>query len=698
MDTGLLINAFVVNVGAVPSPPKAAEARNAGDFRPKPADDARIANGPQKITPDNAPTDTPRQVDGKPRRRFRHRLKEEMGPKGPQEGHNTAKPEAKPSAPPPIRLANQPAANQSQVVLTESLAVAPALVGKAVAAEAAGPLPQQTAAKIQGKAVPLLKSSKVSVPVNLTVDASKQTTENASPEVPAAPGPAGKLVQLAAYPGQTEPKIVQADLSKGQPAADAQSGQARQAAEMAVSGKAVGAQEPAADPQSGQARQAAEMAVSGKAVGAQEPAAGAQSGQARQAAEMALSVKAVGAQEPAASAQSGQAKQAAEVAVSGKAVGAKAVGAKAVGAKAVGAKAVGAKAVGAEAVGAEAVGAKAVGAEEPATGRDAKMLVPELVVRGGRTAASNQELGDAARQAISATRPAPSESPIVASGGVSQAQPGPGEVNPKTSVSAFEKTDNKANADQQTRVLSESPDGNGKEAGLGEKGLPSDTSFQKLNPTQVQTTTGQLKGRNSTNSDSSSSSSFERIVSPNDPRIPVAEQPSGATQTAKANGNASSGDVSPTVGEQIQESIRGSIGEADKQIAIRLNPPELGKVLVKFQEHEDQITGLLEVSKAQTRVEIQQALPEIVRNLQELGVQIRRLEVVLTSEQERQGLNGESTAPEQDNFAGQRGSPNPNAQAPNATVNELSANAGGYTEFAGRGEAIVTDKSIDMFA
>ena len=326
------------------------------------------------------------------------------------------------------------------------------------------------------------------------------------------------------------------------------------------------------------------------------------------------------------------------------------------------------------------------------------MLVPELVVRGGQTPASNQELGDAARQAISATGPAPPDSPTTASGGVSQAQPGPGEVSPKTSASAFEKTDNKAGADQQARVLSESPDGNGKEAGLGEKGLPGDNSFQKLNPTQVQTTTGQVKGRNSTSSDSSSSSSFERIVSHNDPRISVAEQPSGATQTAKATGNASSGDVSATVGEQIQESIRGSIGEANQQITIRLNPPELGKVLVKFQEQDDQITGLLEVSRAQTRVEIQQALPEILRNLQEMGVQIRRLEVVLTSEQERQAPNGESTAPEQDNLAGQQGSPNPNARAPNATANELPANAGGYPGLPGRGEAIVTDKSIDMFA
>jgi len=612
-----LINAFVVNVGAAPKPAKPAEARNAGHFTPKPPDDARIVNGPQRITPDNAPADTPRQVAGKPPRGFGLMLKEEMGPKGPQEGQNTAKPEAKASAPRVTRAVNQPPANQCQVVLTKSPVVVPAVVGKAVAAEAEGPLPLETAAETQGKAVPLLKSSKVSVPVNLTVDASKQTTGNASPEPPAAPEPAGKLVQLAACQGQTEPKTVQADLSKELPVADAQSAQARQAAEVTVSGKAVGA---------------------------------------------------------------------------------KAVGAEAVGAKAVGAEAVGAEAVGAKAVGAKAVGPKAVGAEEPATGGDAKMLVPELVVRGGRTPASNQELGDTARQAISATRPAPPDSPTTTSGGLSQAQPGPGEVSPKTSASAFEKTHNKADADQQARVPSDSPDPNGKEAGLGEKGLQGDNSFQKLNPTQVQTSGGLTKGRSSTPSHSSSSSSFEQAVSHNDPRIPVAEQPSGAAQTPKATGNASSTDVSPTVGQQIQESIRTSVGEANQQITIRLNPPELGKIFVKFQEQEDQITGILEVSRAQTRVEIQQALPEILRNLQEMGVQIRRLEVVLTSEQERQAPNGESTAPEQDNLAGQQGSPNPKARAQNATVNELLANAGSYPGLPGRGEAIVTDKSIDMFA
>jgi len=61
-----------------------------------------------------------------------------------------------------------------------------------------------------------------------------------------------------------------------------------------------------------------------------------------------------------------------------------------------------------------------------------------------------------------------------------------------------------------------------------------------------------------------------------------------------------------------------------------LNPPELGKVSVKFLEQGAEITGTLEVSKAQTRAEIENALPEMIRNLADSGIAIKRLEVVLS--------------------------------------------------------------------
>ena len=83
--------------------------------------------------------------------------------------------------------------------------------------------------------------------------------------------------------------------------------------------------------------------------------------------------------------------------------------------------------------------------------------------------------------------------------------------------------------------------------------------------------------------------------------------------------------------KQILESIQSAISQQgqSKELTIRLNPPELGNVCIKFQENQAELTGLLEVSKLQTRTEIEQALPQIIRNLAETGVDVKKIEVVL---------------------------------------------------------------------
>jgi flagellar hook-length control protein FliK len=91
------------------------------------------------------------------------------------------------------------------------------------------------------------------------------------------------------------------------------------------------------------------------------------------------------------------------------------------------------------------------------------------------------------------------------------------------------------------------------------------------------------------------------------------------------------------VGRQIFESIHSSPLQQgqNKQITVRLNPPELGSVSIKIQQEQDsQITGLLEVSKSQTRFELEQAMPQLIRHLADCGIQIRRLDVVLSDGQQ----------------------------------------------------------------
>ena len=136
-------------------------------------------------------------------------------------------------------------------------------------------------------------------------------------------------------------------------------------------------------------------------------------------------------------------------------------------------------------------------------------------------------------------------------------------------------------------------------------------------------------------------------------------------------------DSAANVREQILGAVYSSSGSGNEQIVIRLNPPELGKVAVRFQEQSDNVTGIIHVEKPQTKQQIQQALPEIIQNLQNSGVQIKSIEVVLTNQQE-QYVPQDQTSAGQNNWSGQQSQPNPEPQRD--TYNELVTSAAGVTE------------------
>jgi flagellar hook-length control protein FliK len=73
-----------------------------------------------------------------------------------------------------------------------------------------------------------------------------------------------------------------------------------------------------------------------------------------------------------------------------------------------------------------------------------------------------------------------------------------------------------------------------------------------------------------------------------------------------------------------------SLARGEQQIVIRLRPPELGSVIVRFDEQNDQIRGILEVARGEIRHEIERALPEVLRSLQDLGIQVRKLDVTVS--------------------------------------------------------------------
>ena len=108
-----------------------------------------------------------------------------------------------------------------------------------------------------------------------------------------------------------------------------------------------------------------------------------------------------------------------------------------------------------------------------------------------------------------------------------------------------------------------------------------------------------------------------------------------------------------SVGEQILDSVRASASPGDRQIVIRLQPPELGTVSVRLREQGDHLEGTIEVGKSDIRHEIEQALPDVVRGLQDAGVPIRRFDVTSSNSA---GSDLGRGLPQQDPGAGQQGS------------------------------------------
>ena len=155
-------------------------------------------------------------------------------------------------------------------------------------------------------------------------------------------------------------------------------------------------------------------------------------------------------------------------------------------------------------------------------------------------------------------------------------------------------------------------------------------------------------------------------------------------------------DVSKQVLESIQSSLMHRTG--DQQITVRLNPPELGKVFIKFQEQNSELTGLLEVNKAETRIEIEQALPQMIRDLADCGIQIRRLDVML-SEENRSGYGTLQDPSLQNNGPYEQDSADSQTQDNDLYSNGMSdwlPNSESYQQITEPQEILINDRSVNV--
>jgi len=250
--------------------------------------------------------------------------------------------------------------------------------------------------------------------------------------------------------------------------------------------------------------------------------------------------------------------------------------------------------------------------------------------------------------------------------------------------------------DRLTSVLASTQQGGREQGVLGEREVLRDSLLRQLNASYVEVGGSRQKTQGQRGSDGGSAGESPSPLGSTDPPNLPAGPRLAVVQTARQAPDAAGTGVGRAVGEQIQDSIKGSMFRMGQRFTIRLNPPELGKVFARFHSQDNQIIGLLEVSKPETAAEIRQALPEIVRDLQDLGVQIKRLDVLLTSEHERDATGGE-WAPQREGWLQHGGSSYSETHTGTTESAELSG-AAWYKDVTRCGNGALGDGSIDMFA
>jgi len=150
-----------------------------------------------------------------------------------------------------------------------------------------------------------------------------------------------------------------------------------------------------------------------------------------------------------------------------------------------------------------------------------------------------------------------------------------------------------------------------------------DMLLKGLKPQKIQIN-AQKGTNNNANSDTSSSPA----------QLPhlAAQQTAGNSMRGRPESAAGANlpqDVATGLKEQLNQSIRSSLRQNGHEITIRLNPPELGRLSIKFEQTGNELTGLLQTTRAETRAEIQNAIPHILKSLQDAGIHVKSLDVTL---------------------------------------------------------------------
>jgi len=105
--------------------------------------------------------------------------------------------------------------------------------------------------------------------------------------------------------------------------------------------------------------------------------------------------------------------------------------------------------------------------------------------------------------------------------------------------------------------------------------------------------------------------------------------------------------------DQIVETVRLAGPGVGRQITVRLDPPDLGRVRLTLESDGQEVRGVLEVDNPRTLVQLQRETSVLADRLADGGIQLRRLDVQLTNQDRgdstgsspQQGAHGGGDAP-----------------------------------------------------
>jgi flagellar hook-length control protein FliK len=158
----------------------------------------------------------------------------------------------------------------------------------------------------------------------------------------------------------------------------------------------------------------------------------------------------------------------------------------------------------------------------------------------------------------------------------------------------------------------------------------------------------------------------------------------------------------PPMADQVIETLRMASRRVGEQVTIRLNPPELGRVRVQLDRDAGGLRGVIRVESAETMRELQREAADLMQRLSTDGVQVRRIEVVLeTNDASRDGQESTGRQGGDVGFFGGDGEASDSTGQGGRDGRESSAASsedGSWTDEAsyGLGDEVVADESIDV--